>query len=210
MEKKTIRADNRYLNTKHSVKEMRKQGLVPGVLYGKKIGNVAVSISERDLSKMGGSNLIEVNLAGNSYPAVIREMQKHPVSGEIRHVDFQQVEMDKKIKAMIGIHIIGTPEGVKDGGILQLGERQVEIEALPGEIPDYLEVDVSELRIGDKLTASDIQPKDNLKITAEPESLIALVSSPRNDEEQEATGEEANAPAEEEGEQGPVDGEDSE
>jgi len=182
MAKTNLRAEMRPVNTKHTVKEIREKGYIPGVIYGKKIGNVPIRVAERDLTKMGGSHVVEIALPQGSFPAVVREVQKHPVSGAIRHVDFMQVDMDQKIKAQTGIQVVGTPLGVKQGGILQLGERSVEIEALPGELPDYLEADVSFLEIGDKYTVADLQKATPLKIISELDSVIAVVAAPRQAE----------------------------
>jgi len=179
MEKHVIRVDRRPLNTKHSVKDLRKKGLVPGVFYGKKIGSIPISVSEKDLGRLGGAHLFEVTLPGGSYPAVVREIQKHPVSGQLRHVDFHQVELDKKIRTQIPVLTTGLPAVQKNGGILQLGERMVEIEAYPDEIPDYLEVDVTNLGIGDKYTVADLQKNTDIKITGDADGVIAAVIAPR-------------------------------
>ncbi|MFZ5753005.1 MAG: 50S ribosomal protein L25 [Bacillota bacterium] len=182
MGKHVLRADKRPVNTKHTVRELRKKGYVPGVLYGSKIGNIPIKIAERDLSRVGGAHVIEVTLPQGSYPAVIREIQKHPVNGEIRHVDLQQVDLNKKIRTEIPIQVTGTPVGIKMGGVLQLGERSVEVEALPAEIPDYLEADITALEIGDKYTVSDLQKTTPLKIISELDSVIAVVVAPRTAE----------------------------
>ena len=188
MEKRVIKVEKRFLNTKHSVKELRKKGFVPGVLYGKKIGSIPISVQETDLGKLGGAHLYEVTLPGGAYPAVIREIQKHPISGELRHVDFQQVELDKKIRTEIPVLAVGVPAGQKNGGVLQLGERTVEIEAFPDDIPDYLEVDVTNLEIGDKYTVADLQKITSFKIIGEMESVIASVVAPRTAESGEGHG----------------------
>lgn len=186
MEKRIIKVDKRILNTKHSVKEIRKQGLVPGILYGRKTGSIPITVAEKDLRKIGGAHLIEITLPGGTYPALLREVQKHPVSGEVRHVDFQQVELDKKIRAEIPVHVSGEPAGVRMGGVLQLGERTVEVEAFPDELPDYLEADVSGLRIGEKLSVGDLQKTTSLRITTDLDSIVAVVVSPRIEEGDEA------------------------
>ncbi len=182
MKKYVLRVDKRPLNTKHTVRELRKNGYVPGVLYGSKIGNIPIKVAEKDLSKVGGAHVIEVTLPQGTYPVIIREIQKHPVSGEIRHVDLQQVDLNKKIRTEIPVRVTGTPVGVKMGGVLQLGERFVEVEALPAQIPDYLEADITALEIGDKYTVADLQKVTPLKITGDLESIIAVVVAPRTAE----------------------------
>ena len=179
MEKRVIKAEKRPVNTKHSVRELRKKGFVPGVIYGRRIGSIPIAVVEKDLTKVGGAHLCEVSLAGESYPAVAGEIQKHPITGQLLHVDFRQVELDRKIKSEIPIHTVGIPAGQKNDGILQMGERVVEIEALPHELPEYLEADVSGLEIGDKYTVADLQKTTTLKILTPPEHVIAAVVMPR-------------------------------
>lgn len=178
MEKRVIRVDSRPLETKHSVKEIRKHGFVPGMLYGKQIGNIPVQVAARDLTNVGGAHLVEVTLPGGTYPAVIREIQKNSLDGSIRHVDFQQVEMDKPITAEVVVHVTGTPKGLNKGGALQMGERTVEIEALPNEMPDLLEADITNLGIGDKYTVADLQKTTPYRITSDLHTLLAVVINP--------------------------------
>ncbi|MCR4443043.1 MAG: 50S ribosomal protein L25 [Peptococcaceae bacterium] len=179
MEKPSIEVQPRQVNTKHSLKEIRRKGLVPGVIYGKRAGSIPISLPEKELLKIGGANLVSVKLPGGSYPAVVRELQKHPLSGRILHVDFLQVEMDQKIRAEIPVHLSGSAAGLKAGGILQHGERAVEVEALPGELPDAFHVDISPLEIGDKYTVADLQKTTSLTITSDPETVLAVINAPR-------------------------------
>lgn len=193
MERPAIKAEARSLGTKHSVKTSRKKGVIPCVIYGKKVGNMPISVDEKELYRVGGAHLIDVKLPEGSYPVIIREIQKHPISGKVIHVDFLQVDMDQKIKAEIPVQLVGTAVGQKDGGILQHGVRAVEIEALPDQLPDALEVDISELGIGDKFTVADLQKTTPLTITSDPESFIVLINAPKMEEEEPAAEEEPGA-----------------
>jgi len=179
MERPMIEVQPRQVTTKHALKEIRRKGLVPAVVYGRKAGNIPVSIPEKDLFKMSGANLVTVKLPGDTYPAVVREVQKHPLSGRILHVDLLQVEMDQRIRAEIPVHLTGTAAGLKAGGVLQHGERAVEVEALPGELPDAFHVDISHLEIGDKYTVADLQKTTSLTITSDPETVLAVINAPR-------------------------------
>lgn len=191
MVKNKINADERVVTTKHVVRELRKKGYVPGVLYGRKIGSIPISLQEKELQKVEGAQLLELILADKSYSVVIREMQKNPVKGYIRHIDFQQVSADQKIKSEIPLQVSGEPEGIKQGGILQLGERFVEIEALPQDLPTYLEIDVSSLNIGDKYTLGDLQEDKGLKVISNDyDSIIAMVVVPKDKTEEEVEVEE--------------------
>ncbi len=183
MEKRIIKAERRLLNGKHSVKENRKLGTVPGVLYGNKVGNIAISISEKDFRNLGGSQLIEIMLSGGSYPAMVREVQKHPISGRISHVDLQQVDIDKKVKTVLAVRTAGEPAVLHAGGVLHLGERELEVEAYPENLPAFLEADISTFVVGQKYTIADLQqayPK--IKIISDPDSLVASIAQARAEE----------------------------
>lgn len=183
MEKKIIKADKRVLDTKNSVKSIRKKGLVPGILYGKRIGSVPLKISEKDLTNLGVASFLEISLPNASYPAVVREIQKHPLSGKVSHVDFQQVELNETIKAEIPVVFRGEPVGTAKGGILQYGERVLEVEALVSDLPEHLELDLTPLDVGEKLTAADIKVDPKIKIVSDPATILAVMTAPRAAEE---------------------------
>lgn len=185
MEKRFLEASKRLIETKHSVRELRKKGRIPGVIYGSKVGSIPLSIAEKDLKGLGGSQLVEIKLPEATYPAIVRELQRHPLKGHVSHVDFQQVDLDKAIRAEVPVSLTGTPVGLGQGGVLQHGERSVTIEALPDELPDNLEADISPLTIGDKFTVADLQRQredkglKGLAIVSEPDEVLAMVVAPR-------------------------------
>ncbi len=181
MTKRILTVNSRPLSTKHSVKAMRKEGMVPGVLYGKKIGSIPVAVLEKDLRKVSGAHLLEIVLPQASYPAVIREIQKDSLNGALRHVDFQQVDLTEKMKADVAVHLTGTPLGEKAGGILQPGERSIGLEALPAEMPGFVEADVTNLEIGDSFTAADLQKALPYKILSDLQTVLARVVPPAAD-----------------------------
>lgn len=183
MEKRVIKVDKRVLSTKHSVKGIRQHGYVPGVLYGKSLGSIPVKVWEKDLTSLGGANLIEISLPEAIYPAVVREIQKHPLSGKVSHVDFQQVDLNETIKAEIPVHFTGEPAGVQKGGVLQYGERTIEVEALASDLPESLELDLTPLDVGDKLTAANLKENLKVKIISDPATVLAVITSPRLAEE---------------------------
>lgn len=197
MEKRVIKAENRALSTKHSVRGIRKSGYVPGVLYGKSIGSLPVKVWEKDLTSLGGANVIEVSLPGTDYSAIIREIQKDPLSGKVRHVDFQQVDMNETLKAEIPVHFIGEPIGVKNGGVIQYGERALEVEALASDLPEFIELDLSDLDVGQKLTAADVKGYPKLKIISDPAAVLAIMTSLRAAEEVPAVTEQEEEPKKE-------------
>lgn len=179
MEKKVIRVDQRTVNTKHSVRNLRKQGIVPGVLYGQKVGSIPISVKEKDLTGLGGAHLVEVLLPGGSYNAIVREVQREPIHRHIRHIDLQQVDLDTKIRTEIPVSLIGEAKGAKEGGVVQAAERRLEVEGYPGDLPEVLEVDISGLEAGGKLTVRDLPQDLPVKILNDPDTILAVVVSAR-------------------------------
>jgi len=200
MEKKVIRVDQRAINTKHSVRGLRKEGYIPGILYGKKVGSIPISVQEKDLTGLGGAHLVEVVLPGGSYSAVVREVQREPIHRQIRHVDFQQVDLNSLIRAELPVVFSGEAPGTKEGGVLQAGQRVLTVEGYPRDLPEALEADISGLAIGDKLTVADLPEGLPFKVLSDPDTILAVVVTTRTAavSEDEAAPEEEKAPVAEE------------
>lgn len=211
-----------------NAKRLRSQGLIPGVLYGKGTSR-AIAVGERDLrSALTGSSglhaILDVVLKGQKtvHHAVLKEYQQHPIRGALTHVDFHEVRLDQPIQTAVVIQFVGESEGVKEGGVLSQVTREITIEALPMEIPEHIEVDISGMLIGDTLRLADVPAVEGVTYLDDPnETVIANVAAPRTQEELEeleapaegeepvAEGEEAEAAAAAEGE-APQDGEPAE
>ena len=180
-------------------RRLRRQGLIPGVLYGRE-QPVAISILERDLrhalSGHGGTHAVldVVVDSGKTHSSVLKEFQQDPVRGYITHVDLQEVRLDQPIHAAVTLVLTGEPAGVKEGGVLNQVTTTVNVEALPLEIPEHLELDVSALGIGDSARLSEVKAPDGVTILDDlEETVIASVALPKVEVEE---------PAEEEGEEG--------
>lgn len=195
-------------------RRLRRQGLIPGVLYGR--GEpVAISIAERDLRSAltteGGLNAVldVVVDTGKVHPSVLKEYQRDNVRGVITHVDLQEVHLDQPIHATVPLHLVGEAAGVKEGGVLSHVTTEVTVEALPMEVPQHLDVDVAELHIGDSLRLGSLQAPQGVTILDDVETVIATVTAPTRVEEpeveelpegEEAAGEVAEGAAAAEGE----------
>ncbi|MGI9952553.1 50S ribosomal protein L25 [Moorellaceae bacterium AZ2] len=183
---------------------LRRRGLLPGILYGREVGNLPVEVDlkemKRVLGREGERALVQVKLEENGgireYTALVREVQRHPIRGELVHIDFYQVPAGEKITTTVPVVLEGEPRGVKVGGILQHGLNEVEVECLPEDLPEAITADVSSLDIGDHLTVADLTPPRGVTILSEPTGLIATVVSVRGSEAEE-TGEEGEEQAEE-------------
>lgn len=177
-----------------TLNKMREKGNLPGVIYGPKTGSIPIMITKKHLtdiiSSHGLNAIITLPINGQSVKAMIKEIQSHPVTGSYWHVDFSEVSMNKKIKAEIQIHFVGEPEGAKEGGIVQYGDTTVEVESLPQNLPERFTLDITDLKIGDKLTVADLEETDDIKIIAEPEKiLISLIPPVMDTEDEEEQGE---------------------
>lgn len=162
----------------------RREGRVPAVVYGLGTQTTAVTVGERDLERIlhsasGGNTLISLNVDGKSLTTLARQVQRHPVRYSIEHVDFIQVDVDMAVAAEVPLHLVGEPEGVKDGGRLDQHLFTLSIEAKPADIPTVIEADVSALTLGGNLRASDIVAPAGVVITADPNELVASVGAPR-------------------------------
>jgi large subunit ribosomal protein L25 len=186
-----------------NTKRLRRQGMIPGVLYGKT--NKAFVVGERELRAAltgpGGLNgIVDVVISGQKTPhhAVLKDYQQHPIRGTITHVDFHEVRLDQPIHATVLVHLFGEAPGSKVGGVVQQVARELNVEALPADVPEYVEVDLSGLNVGDILRLQDVPPVEGVKFLDDPaETVIANCSMPRGLAELDA--EEAEAAEGEEG-----------
>ena len=187
-----LKAQSRKETGKGVARSLRRQAQIPAVFYGREVEPVPLALDvrevERLISSAAGENvLIDLKIdndgSAQSHRAMIKEIQVDPVKQTILHVDFYAISMDKKIALEIPITLIGAPVGVDEGGILQQVGRTIEVSCLPDQIPDAVEVDVSNLDIGDSLHVSDLQVPGGIEILAEERLTIATVVPPVKEEE---------------------------
>lgn len=165
--------------------QIRKQGLVPAVVYKAGKETLSISVNEKEFKKAlhtsaGENVLIELKIAGpgkdQSRTVLIKEMQYHPYKDNILHVDFHQIALDEVIKVKVPVHTKGEAAGVKAGGILERIMWEVEIECLPTQIPEKLEIDVASLEIGHTKSIKDLVVPNGVKILVDPEQIIVSVT----------------------------------
>jgi large subunit ribosomal protein L25 len=193
-------------------RRLRANGLIPGVLYGEGHSR-AIVVPERDLraAMTGPSGLhaiLDVVIEGQKtvHPSILAEYEQDPIRGTISHIDLREVRLDQPIHATIVVHLVGESVGVKAGGVLSLVGRELQVEALPADVPEHVDVDVTALEVGDVLRLADISAIDNVTFLDDPhETVIATVSVPRGYaelEEAEALAAEEAAAEAAEGEEG--------
>jgi large subunit ribosomal protein L25 len=192
--------------SRHS-RRLRKHGLIPGVLYGN--GNAqAIAVPERDLRHVmsGPSGLhaiLDVVLEGQKtvHPSILADFQQDPVRGTIAHIDLREVRLDQPIQAVVVVQLVGEAEGAKVGGVVSLVSRELHVEALPMDVPDHVDADISAMEIGDVLRLEDLPPVANVTFLDDPhETVIVTVSAPRVEVEPEVEEEELEEGEEVEGE----------
>ncbi len=167
-----------------SARRLRRTGEIPGIVYGGGEDPIAFSVGARDLRHALADTgaLFDLRLDGDiGVPVVLKELIRHPVSGETTHIDLLRVRLDVAIQAQVTIELIGAEDspGVKLGGILEQPLRELTVESLPGTIPDVIQADVSELKIGDTLTLGSLVAPAGVTIVGQPDALVAAIGASR-------------------------------
>jgi large subunit ribosomal protein L25 len=167
-----------------AARRLRRSGLVPGVVYGGGEDAVPFAVDDRTLRHVlaGAGAVVDLSIDGDpSTPVVLKELTRHPVDGHTVHVDLLRVRLDRAIQATVGLELVGedSAPGVTEGGILEHVTRELTVEALPGDIPDSIEHDVSGMQIGDTLSLEGMTPPAGVRFLDDPELLIATLSPPR-------------------------------
>src|ERR671911_719593 len=194
----SLEAREREGRGKNEARRLRMQGMVPAVLYGdgddgSTVLAVPVKVVDYTLQHLGDNALYDLEIGGGGDTTVcVVDVQRNPVSGKPLHVDLAPVNMSERIVITVPLTVAGTDEspGVNEGGVLEQVAYEVEVESLPGDIPQELTIDVSGLQIGDNLTLADVELPEGVELISDPEEVAATVTTPTEitDEEMEAAG----------------------
>jgi len=184
-----VNAKSRDDRGKNAARRLRRQGLVPGIVYGGKGGNIAVAVDPKALQKVlrseaGRNTILKLDIAGaGATNAILKDLQVDPIKENLLHADFYRIAMDVAIRVTVPINIRGEARGVKvDGGILELITREIEVECLPGDIPERIDVDVSELGLNGALRVSDLPANAKVKILENADQVVVHVVSVKEEE----------------------------
>jgi large subunit ribosomal protein L25 len=188
---------------KNEARRLRVSGRVPATLYGGKGEVLALAVNTKQVtailrSESGHNTLFQVDLGGKQEPAIVKDWQVDPVTGNLLHVDLLRIAMDVRMKVKVPVHTIGEPSGVKvQGGVYEVVTREVEVECLPADIPTEFKVDVSGLALNQSLRAGDL-PLDTkkLKLVTDPQTVLSHVVTLRAEEEKPVEAAVATTPAE--------------
>lgn len=183
MERYEITVEAREETGKGTARKLRREGKVPGVIYGKNRNPKPLVIDPLDVNKrLLGNAIFELTIIDGDEKqdelAIIKDYQKHVIKDDLMHVDFQHISMDEKIIVTVSIKIEGSAPGVQEGGVLQKLMREIEIECFPGDIPDEIVVNIDELTMGDSLQVGDLEVEDNIDILSPAGNVIVTVVPP--------------------------------
>lgn len=206
MKRVTLQAEIREVSGKGGARKLRSTGLVPAIIYGNEVAEtIHIAIDSKVLIHSvrpheAHNFIVDLEVEKKVYSTIIAEIQQDPVNDEPLHVDFYRISMDKPIHTTIPINLIGSSPGVKEGGMLEHTLREMSISCLPGNLPDFIEVDVSNLNLDESIHVSDLQLPTGVEFLTEEHDTVVHVRRPRLITEEEAA-------VVVEGEEVPVEGE---
>ena len=191
MEQIELNATVRKTTGNSPARELRRGGQIPAVLYGPQTEPVLLSVNIKEFEqifKRGNIGSIILNLVIQNgkkitKPAMIKELQSHPVSGSFIHIDFYEIDMQRKINVMIPVVTKGHSKGVETGGLLQIVRREIEVLCMPGDIPAAFEIDITDLDIGDSVHIEEIPMGDNVELLGDVNFTVVTILSPKMEEE---------------------------
>ena len=187
MEKEVLKATKRTVTGKQ-VKQLRRAGQLPAVIYGHHVEPVAITLDAHDatvaLSRVSSSTLVNINVDGTEYPTLVREKQRDYIRNVLTHVDFLAVSLEEKLRAEVSIELTGVSPAVKDfNAILVNGLTTLTVECLPADLPEKFVVDISGLAVvGNGIHVRDVVPPGNVKIMDEPDEMIVVATAPAKEE----------------------------
>jgi large subunit ribosomal protein L25 len=194
-----LAAANRQKSGSAESRRLRRKGRIPAVLYGRTGKAISLDLDAlefvRGVKGISESTIVKVEIDGKSHDAFVKEIQRNIIDGNIIHVDFYEVESGVVLRAKVSLHIVGSPIGVRDGGNLENPLHEIEVECLPKDLPEKIEVDVSNLKVNQSLHVRDIPLNEGVKLVSAADKVVALVKFVRAEAASPATGEAATAGA---------------
>jgi large subunit ribosomal protein L25 len=185
-----IQVNARERGTKRQARRLRRSGKIPAILYGPKVEPIALELNKKDFSTrvagLEGSHLVRFKSVSTTLTdkvALVKEMQYHPISGDVMHADFYEVDLTATIEVSVPLHFVGKAAGVVRGGILQPIVREIQVECLPLDIPEFFNVDVSALDIGDSIHVEELPMPEGVTAVYDSNFALVTVATPTVEEE---------------------------
>ncbi len=185
----TIKGEKRGIFGKNASRAIRREGKIPAIFYGANTASIPLTVAKTDIirvlkSEAGENTIFKVSFNSESRDAMIKELQIDPVTDELLHVDLYQIAMDKIIRVSVPVVPVGEAVGVKsEGGFVDFINREVEIECLPKDIPENIEIDISSLHIHQSVKADDVKTPEGVEMLTEPDTVLILIDVPHKEEE---------------------------
>jgi large subunit ribosomal protein L25 len=184
-----VHVDAREIGSKRQARRLRREGKIPGILYGPKTQPVPLELNKKEFSSrvagLEGSHLVRLQSESTvlaNRVALVKEMQFHPITGEVVHTDLYEVDLNARIQVRVPLHFVGKAVGVVRGGILQPIAREIEVECLPLDIPEFFNVEVGELDIGDSIHIGDLPMPEDVRVVDESNFPLVAVVPPTVEE----------------------------
>jgi large subunit ribosomal protein L25 len=182
-----LQAQERKVLRHSALTAIRKEGRVPAVVYGAKLGSKSIYLNEIELVKtikdVGRNGIISLDVAGSEHNVILKDYQMDPLKNGFVHVDFLAVDMSKELTADVTVVLIGDAAGVKDGGVMQQSLHEVSVTATPTNIPQSVDIDVTNLQVAETITIADIKGNSQFTINHEDEEVVASILPPRQEAE---------------------------
>ncbi len=185
----TIKCEKREVFGKNASRRLRREGKVPAVLYGGDEPSMHLAIQKKDIfgilrSESGENTIFKASFDSESRDTMIKELQTDPVTEEILHIDLILIAMDKAVRVSVPVVVTGESVGVKtEGGFVDLITREVEVECLPGDIPEHIEVDISDLHLHQSIKIEEMTFPEGVESLSDPQTLVVLIEAPTKEEE---------------------------
>jgi large subunit ribosomal protein L25 len=179
MSQVVVAAKNRQGLGSSVARRIRRSGRIPAVLYGRSGNSLSIDLDAQEFVKsvknVSESTIVKVEVDGKSYDAFVKDTQRNIVSGDIIHVDFYEVESGRLLRAKVSVHIHGTPAGVREGGILEFPLHEIEVECYPKDLPERIDIDVSDLKVNQSRHVRDIPLGEGVRLISAADQVVALV-----------------------------------
>ena len=190
MERLQVKASPRAITTKGHLRQLRQDGFVPGIVYGRNKESMPVTVDSKDLmnviSQPSGMNTLVELVSDNIQDTVmVKELTRDILYHDrLTHIDFIRISLEDKLEVNVPVQLVGEPRGIKEGGMIQQSMREVTMKCLPTDIPELVELDVSGLDIGQSLTVADLAVPGDTEVLSDPAEVIVTVLAPRIAEEE--------------------------
>ncbi|MGG1514639.1 50S ribosomal protein L25 [Paenibacillus oryzisoli] len=181
----SLQAEARKEATKSEIKQLREKGKIPAVVYGAKVASTVITVDWKDVQTVLRTNphaIIDLSIASaGTQPVMINEIQRNPMSREVLHIDFHQINMNEPIKTIVALEFTGDSVGAREGGIVQVQMHEVEIRCMPNQIPASIAVDISSLGLGDNLHVSQISVPAGVEMKSDSNDIVVTILVPQKE-----------------------------